>query len=40
VTAGDARSAISSGIYFPSTKFFDMWADWRAAGKFAGLTVA
>jgi cation diffusion facilitator CzcD-associated flavoprotein CzcO len=40
VTAGDRRSAISSGIYFPSTGFFDMWAGWRAEGKFAGLKVA
>ena len=36
----DRRSAIGSGIFFPSTKFFDMWAEWRAAGDFAGLTVS
>jgi cyclohexanone monooxygenase len=40
VTAGDRRSAISSGIYFPSTKFFDMWEEWREAGEFAGLDIA
>jgi cyclohexanone monooxygenase len=39
VTAGDRRSAISSGIYFPSTKFFEVWEQWREAGKFAGLEV-
>ena len=36
----DHRSAIGSGIYFPSTKFFEMWAAWRAAGDFAGLIVS
>ena len=36
----DHRSAIGSGIYFPSTKFFEMWAAWRAAGDFAGLSVS
>ena len=40
VTAGDRRSAISSGIYFPSTKFFEMWEAWRESGEFAGLDVA
>jgi cyclohexanone monooxygenase len=38
--AEDRRSAIGSGIYFPSTKFFEMWEAWRAAGEFAGLSVA
>ncbi|MCC6710266.1 MAG: NAD(P)/FAD-dependent oxidoreductase [Gammaproteobacteria bacterium] len=37
--AQDRRSAIGSGIYFPSTTFFDMWARWRAQGNFAGLSV-
>ena len=37
--AEDRRSAIGSGIYFPSTDFFRMWAAWRAQGDFAGLTV-
>jgi cyclohexanone monooxygenase len=37
--AGDRRSAIGSGMYFPSTHFFQMLADWRAAGRFEGLTV-
>jgi cyclohexanone monooxygenase len=36
----DKRSAIGSGIYFPSTKFFRMWAEWREAGDFAGLTLS
>ena len=36
----DHRSAIGSGIYFPSTRFFEMWAAWRAAGDLAGLTVS
>jgi cyclohexanone monooxygenase len=36
----DKRSAIGSGIYFPSTKFFRMWAEWREAGDLAGLTVS
>ena len=35
----DRRSAIGSGWYLPSTHFFDMWADWRAAGKFEGLVI-
>ncbi len=39
VTAGDRRSAVSSGIYFPSKKFFDILAEWRAKGDFAGLHV-
>ncbi|MDB5575552.1 MAG: Phenylacetone monooxygenase [Bradyrhizobium sp.] len=37
--AGDRRSAIGSGWYLPSTQFFAMWADWRAAGKFEGLDL-
>jgi cyclohexanone monooxygenase len=36
----DQRSAIGSGIYFPSTKFFEMWAAWRTAGDFAGLSIS
>ncbi len=36
---GDRRSAIGSGWYLPSSQFFDMWADWRAAKKFEGLVV-
>ena len=36
----DTRSAIGSGIYFPSTRFFDMWAEWRSCGGFAGLSVS
>ncbi len=35
----DRRSAIGSGIYFPSTAFFRMWAAWRKAGEFEGLEV-
>ena len=38
--AEDRRSAIGSGMYFPSTAFFRMWKEWRAAGKFEGLTVS
>ncbi|MGE0859195.1 MAG: flavin-containing monooxygenase [Gammaproteobacteria bacterium] len=37
--AEDRRSAIGSGIYFPSTAFFRQWAAWRAQGDFAGLDV-
>jgi len=37
--AGDRRSAIGSGIYFPSTEFFALWAAWRAAGRFDGLQL-
>lgn len=36
----DRRSAIGSGIFFPSTAFFKMLGDWRAAGKFEGLEVS
>jgi cyclohexanone monooxygenase len=36
----DKRSAIASGIYFPSTRFFEIWAQWRRAGDFAGLIVS
>ena len=35
----DRRSAIGSGIFFPSTRFFQMLADWREAGAFEGLVV-
>ena len=37
--AGDRRSAIGSGMFFPSTAFFRMWEEWRKKGDFAGLTV-
>jgi cyclohexanone monooxygenase len=36
----DTRSAIGSGIFFPSYEFFDMLRDWRSSGDFPGLTVA
>ncbi|MCW2767872.1 NAD(P)/FAD-dependent oxidoreductase [Nocardioides sp.] len=35
----DTRSAIGSGIFFPSIEFFDMLADWRAADDFPGLVT-
>ena len=35
----DRRSAIGSGMYLPSTKFFEMLAAWRAAGTMEGLEV-
>ena len=35
----DRRSAIGSGMFFPSTAFFDMLAQWRQAGDYAGLDV-
>ena len=35
----DRRSAIGSGMYFPSTAFFRMLAEWREAGDFAGLDL-
>ncbi|WP_374414702.1 flavin-containing monooxygenase [Novosphingobium colocasiae] len=35
----DRRSAIGSGMFFPSTAFFRMLAEWRAAGNFAGLEL-
>ena len=35
----DRRSAIGSGMFFPSTAFFEMLAQWRQAGDFAGLDV-
>ena len=35
----DRRSAIGSGMYFPSTAFFRMLAEWREAGNFAGLEL-
>ncbi|MCB2046397.1 MAG: NAD(P)/FAD-dependent oxidoreductase, partial [Novosphingobium sp.] len=38
--AEDRRSAIGSGMYFPSTAFFRMWEEWRAAGRFEGLDVS
>ena len=38
--ATDARSGITSGSYRPSTRFFQMWQEWRDAGEFAGLTVS
>ena len=36
----DTRSGIASGSYRPSTRFFQMWQDWRDAGDFEGLTVS
>jgi cyclohexanone monooxygenase len=36
----DKRSAIGSGIFFPSTQFFDQWAKMREAGDFGELTVS
>jgi cation diffusion facilitator CzcD-associated flavoprotein CzcO len=36
----DRRSAISSGIYQPSTQFFQWLMEWRQAGEFEGLTLA
>jgi len=36
----DRRSAIGSGIFFPSTEFFAMWADWRERGELTGLRLA
>ncbi len=38
--AEDRRSAIGSGMYFPSSEFFEMWENWRMRGDFEGLTVA
>jgi cyclohexanone monooxygenase len=35
----DRRSAIGSGIFQPSTQFFQWLAEWREAGEFAGLTL-
>jgi cyclohexanone monooxygenase len=35
----DHRSAVGSGIYFPSTTFFSNWEDWRRAGRFEGLEL-
>jgi cyclohexanone monooxygenase len=35
----DHRSAVGSGIYFPSTTFFSNWEDWRQAGRFEGLEL-
>ncbi len=35
----DRRSAIGSGIFFPSTQFFGDWAAWREAGEFEGLVL-
>jgi cyclohexanone monooxygenase len=36
----DARSAITSGSYKPSTSFFRMWQDWRDLGDLMGLNVS
>lgn len=36
----DKRSAVGTGWYLPSTEFFNMWAEWRRAGDFKGLTLA
>lgn len=38
--AEDRRSAIGSGMYFPSSEFFEMWENWRMRGDFEGLTIA
>jgi cation diffusion facilitator CzcD-associated flavoprotein CzcO len=35
----DRRSAIGSGIFQPSTQFFDWLEQWRQAGEFEGLTL-
>lgn len=35
----DRRSAIGSGIYQPSTKFFADWEAWREKGDFDGLVL-
>jgi cyclohexanone monooxygenase len=35
----DHRSAIGSGIFFPSTEFFANWEAWRDAGDFEGLVL-
>lgn len=35
----DRRSAIGSGMFFPSTEFFRMLAEWRQSGDFAGLEI-
>jgi cyclohexanone monooxygenase len=35
----DRRSAIGSGMYFPSTAFFRMLSKWRQADNFSGLEV-
>lgn len=35
----DRRSAIGSGMFFPSTDFFRMLAAWRQAGDLAGLDM-
>jgi cyclohexanone monooxygenase len=35
----DRRSAIGSGIFFPSTEFFANWEAWREAGEFEGLVL-
>lgn len=35
----DHRSAIGTGWYLPSTRFFDMWQDWRKDGEFQGLEM-
>jgi cyclohexanone monooxygenase len=35
----DRRSAIGTGWFLPSTYFFNMWAQWRAAGRMEGLNT-
>jgi len=35
----DRRSAIGSGIFQPSTQFFDWLEQWRQAHEFEGLTL-
>jgi cyclohexanone monooxygenase len=36
----DMRSAIGSGIFFPSTRFFDMWAEHRRRELLPGLSFS
>jgi cyclohexanone monooxygenase len=36
----DTRSAIGSGIFFPSSEFFDMLADGRESGELPGLVIS
>jgi cation diffusion facilitator CzcD-associated flavoprotein CzcO len=36
----DKRSAIGSGIFFPSYEFFNMLSEWRSSDEFPGLSVA
>jgi hypothetical protein len=38
-TLDGRRSAIGSGIFQPSTQFFDWLEQWRRAREFEGLTL-